>query len=58
MSDYDVQGSLDRIEEKVDTILEIVTKAGTSLNAIVDQVAPAIQALEKSPLFKMLGGKK
>lgn len=52
------QTQLDRLEEKVDRILAVMETTEVQIRKIVEQVGPALEALENSPIFKMLGGKK
>lgn len=49
---------MERIEEKIDRILEMSEKVERLVSTVADQVKPVLDDLMKSPLLKMLGVKK
>lgn len=48
---------LDRIERKLDSVLDISRKVEEMVTKVADQVKPVLDDLMKSPLLKMLGVK-
>lgn len=54
----DLRAKVDATHEKLDIILDTLTKAETAIRTVIAEVKPTLDAIMNSPFGKIFAGKK
>lgn len=52
-----IEERMSRLEDKLDRVLALASTSEQHIGVIRAHIGPVVETLQKSPLFRMLGGK-